>query len=133
MSSHISLDFFLSLLPETQDTVHTQFDLVPPYPKFELRIREATAFPGVWCFVSLLSQARCSVHTQFDLVTPYPKSEPRIRNAIVLLFCLVSRLFWAQLELATLVPFQGPKNLDFSAPHPPKMPLVMDSPPLKTT
>jgi len=35
--------FFSSLLSETQGTVHTQFDLVPPYPKFDPRIRYAIA------------------------------------------------------------------------------------------
>ncbi len=45
-----------------------------------------------------------------------------------------SQLFWAQMALAALVPFKGPKKSRFlGPPPPPKMPLVMDSPPLNTT
>ncbi len=32
-------------------TVHTQFDLVPPYRKFEPRIRYAIALPLSWCLL----------------------------------------------------------------------------------
>jgi hypothetical protein len=43
----------------------------------------------------------------------------------------MGRLFWAQMALAALVPFKGPKKSRFLGPHPPKMPRVMDSPPSK--
>jgi hypothetical protein len=41
------------------------------------------------------------------------------------------RLFWAQMALAGLVPFKGPKKSQFLGPPPPKTPRVMDSPPSK--
>ncbi len=42
-----------------------------------------------------------------------------------LCFCTCfSRLFWAQMELATLAPFQGPKKSRFLDPPPLKCPLL---------
>jgi hypothetical protein len=43
----------------------------------------------------------------------------------------VSRLFWAQMALASLVPFQGPKKSRFSGPTPSNAPRN-DVAPLKT-
>jgi hypothetical protein len=42
-----------------------------------------------------------------------------IKQPMYLLFLwLLSRLFWAQIALASLVPFQGPKKSRFSGPTP---------------
>ena len=50
-----------------------------------------------------------------------------LSNRVVVL----ARLFWAQMALASLVPFQGPKKSQFSGPTPSNAPHT-DVAPLKT-
>jgi hypothetical protein len=53
------------------------------------------------------------------------------KNPVPLRLFFPTKDLWAQMALATLVPFKGPKKSRFLGPPPPKMPLVIDSPPTK--
>jgi hypothetical protein len=52
----------------------------------------------------------------------YGWEEVLVRNVLHYVPVLVSRLFWAQMALTSLVPFQGPKKSRFSGPTPSNAP-----------